>query len=242
MAKSILITGASSDVGRAIALELAGEGAKIALHYHKNQSVIAGLQQKLADKGCMSLALSHDLTKPDEARDMAEQTVGEFGRLDVLVNVVGPFFYRELDQTTPEEWQEIIALNLHTCFNAAYYAEPYLCKTKGDIINFAFSGVENIKAWPMSAAYCAAKAGVAILTKSQATALAPKGVRVNAICPGLVEEGIATEAERKSMADQIPLGRPVRPEEVAKTVRWLVMESPESMTGSLIAVSGAWEY
>ena len=86
------------------------------------------------------------------------------------------------------------------------------------------------------------KAGVAVLTKYWATALASKGVRVNAVCPGLVEEGAATEAERKHMAGQIPLGRPVRPQEIAATVRWLVTESPESMTGSLIAVSGAWEY
>ncbi len=242
MAKSILITGASSEIGRSIALELASSGASLALHYHRNDGVIAELQRRLSARGCVSHSMGCDLTRSDQAKTMIEEAVGKLGRLDVVVNVVGPFFYREISQTPPEQWQEIIALNLHTCFNVAYFAEPHLCKSRGHIVNFAFSGVENIKAWPLSTAYCAAKTGVAVLTKSLAVALAHKGVRVNALCPGLVEESVATEAERKSMAEQIPLGRPVRPQEVAATVRWLVTDSPESMTGSLIAVSGAWDY
>ena len=242
MARSILITGASSEIGRSIALELASGGASLALHYRENQRAITEIQECFAARGCASHAMRYDLTRGAEAKAMIEEVVGEFGRLDVLVNVVGPFLYRGITEMTPEEWQETIALNLHTCFNVTHFAQPHLCESRGHIVNFAFSGVENIKAWAMSAAYCSAKTGIAVLTKSLAAALAPKGVRVNALCPGLVEETEATAAERKSMAEQIPLGRPVRPEEIAATVRWLVTESPESMTGSLIAVSGAWEY
>ena len=242
MARSILITGASSEIGRGIALELASDGSSLALHCHQNPHVITELQQSLTARGCASRILCYDLTRSDQAKAMVGEVIAEFGRLDVLVNVVGPFHYRDIAEMTPEEWQETIALNLNTCFNATHHAQPYLCESRGHIVNFAFSGVENLKAWTMSAAYCAAKAGVAVLTKSWAAALAPKGVRVNAICPGLVEEGAATEAGRKHMAGQIPLGRPVRPQEIAATVRWLVTDSPESMTGSLIAVSGAWEY
>lgn len=242
VAGSILITGASSEIGRSIALELASSGSSLALHCHRNKSALADMQKSLAERGCLSHMMSYDLTRADHAKAMVEEVIGQFGRVDVLINVVGPFLYRDVTQMTPEEWQEIIALNLHTCFNVTHHAEPYLCDTRGHIVNFAFSGVENIKAWTMSAAYCAAKTGVAVLTKSLAAALAPKGVRVNAICPGLVEESSATEAERQSMAEQIPLGRPVRPQEIARTVRWLITDSPESMTGSFIAVSGAWEY
>lgn len=242
MSRSILITGASSDVGRAIALELACANTSLALHYRHNGCIIEELQQALAARGCASLAMSYDLTQPEQAQAMVEETAAKFGRIDAVVNVVGPFQYRDITETSPKEWQETIDLNLHTCFNVTHHAAPHLRKARGHIVNFAFAGVENLKAWPMSAAYCAAKAGVAVLTKSWAAALAPQGVRVNAICPGLVEEGAATEAERQAMAGQIPQGRPVRPQEVATTVKWLLTGSPESMTGGLIAVSGGWEY
>lgn len=242
MAKTILITGASSGIGRAVALALAGEGAALALHYHQGAEAAAELQQALSAQGCASFGLAYDLTRPEQAKAMVEEAVGSMGRLDVLVNVVGPFFQGAINEITPAQWQEAIALNLHTCFNASHYAQAYLCASRGQIVNFAFAGVENLKAWTLSPAYCAAKAGVVVLTKSWAAALAAQGVRVNAVCPGLVEEGEAGEAERQRMAEQIPLGRPVRPEEVAATVRWLVEDSPKSLTGSLIAVSGGWEY
>lgn len=242
MKQAILITGASSGIGNAIALELAGADVAFALHCHQNPGTVAELQKALAARSSASLLLRHDLTEPGQAKLMLDKAVAEWGRLDVVVNVVGPFAYRDLAEVTPEEWQQAIALNLHTCFNVTHYAMPHLCESRGHIVNFAFAGVENLKAWTMSTAYCAAKAGIAVLTKSFAAALAPQGVRVNALCPGLVEEGAATEAEREAMAEQIPLGRPVRPQEVAATVRWLVTDSPASVTGSLIAVSGAWEY
>ena len=94
----------------------------------------------------------------------------------------------------------------------------------------------------MSTGYCAAKTGVVVLTKSLATSLAPFKVRVNAICPGLVEEEEISVEERQTLASQIPLGRPIYPDEIGKTVNWLVFDSPETMTGSLITVSGGWEY
>ena len=152
MARSILITGASSEIGRSIALELASGGASLALHYRENQRAITEIQECFAARGCASHAMRYDLTRGAEAKAMIEEVVGEFGRLDVLVNVVGPFLYRGITEMTPEEWQETIALNLHTCFNVTHFAQPHLCESRGHIVNFAFSGVENIKAWAMSTA------------------------------------------------------------------------------------------
>lgn len=240
--RSILIVGASSGVGQSIARALARPGVSLGLHGHRNVRALAELEKSLAARGCRILVLPYDLSRTEQAQAAIESAVGAFGRLDVVANVVGPFDYRSVAETSPQAWRETIDLNLHTCFDVIYYAVPHLRKTRGHIVNFAFAGVENLKAWPMSAAYCAAKAGVAVLTKSWAAALAPEGVRVNALCPGLVEEGDASEAERRRMAEQIPLGRPVRPEEIAEAFRWLIEASPASMTGSLTTVSGGWEY
>jgi NAD(P)-dependent dehydrogenase (short-subunit alcohol dehydrogenase family) len=240
--KTILITGSNSDIGIAVAKALSEQPLQLALQYYSNHAKASELQAWLDAKNVRSRLFQCDLTKPEQAESLIAQILSEFGAIDVLINVVGPFVYKDVLDVTPLEWFDDINLNLHTCFYACHYAMDELRRNQGQIINFAFSGVENIKAWPMSAGYCAAKTGVAALTKSLAVALAPHKVRVNAICPGLVEEGHISEEERQQMASQIPYGRPVHPDEIGKTAAWLVWNSPESMTGSLITVAGAWEY
>jgi len=240
--KTLLITGSNSDIGMAVARALAGRNCRLGLHYFSHREKLEPLTAWLDGQGREYRLFQADLTVPDKAKALIGEIVTEFGRLDVLVNGVGPFVYKSVLEVTPDEWLADIDLNLHTCFHASHYALDELRKNRGQIINFAFSGVDNNKAWPMSAGYCAAKTGVIALTKSLAVALAPDGVRVNAICPGLVEEGHISQEERRHMAGQIPFGRPVMPDEIGKTAAWLVYESPEAMTGSLLAVSGGWEY
>lgn len=226
----------------AVARALAGQGNQLVLHYYSNKEKIVPLTDWLNERGVDYRLHQADLTVPYKAKDLIDHAIEYFGRLDVLINLVGPFVYKSILEVTPEEWLSDINLNLNTCFHTSHYALPELRRTQGRIINFAFSGVDNIKAWPMSAGYCAAKTGVIALTKSLAVALAPHMVRVNAICPGLVEEGQISADERLQMASQIPFGRPVIPDEIGKTAAWLVFESPEVLTGSLIAVAGGWEY
>jgi NAD(P)-dependent dehydrogenase (short-subunit alcohol dehydrogenase family) len=240
--KTILITGSNSDIGIAVAKALSNHPLQLALHYYSNQAKVSELQVWLDEKNVQNRFFQCDLTEPSQAESLIAQTLAAFGSLDVLINIVGPFTYKDILEVTPKEWFDDINLNLHTCFNTTHYALNELRRNQGQIINFAFSGVENIKAWTMSTGYCAAKTGVAALTKSLAVSLAPHKVRVNAICPGLVEEGHISAEERQQMASQIPYGRPVRPDEIGQTVAWLVWNSPESMTGSLITVAGAWEY
>ncbi|MGR8978669.1 MAG: SDR family NAD(P)-dependent oxidoreductase [Gammaproteobacteria bacterium] len=240
--KTIVITGSNSDIGLAVSRALAEKEAQLVLHYHSNREKAGQLSESMNAAGCKYSLYRGDLTNPGKAKALIGHALDRFGRLDALINIVGPFVYKSILEVTPEEWLADINLNLHTCFHTSHYALDELRRSRGHIINFAFSGVENLKAWPLSAGYCAAKAGVAVLTKSLAAALAPDKVRVNAICPGLVEEGHISAEERRQMAGQIPCGRPVRPDEIGKTVAWLVYDSPEIMTGSLLTVSGGWEY
>jgi NAD(P)-dependent dehydrogenase (short-subunit alcohol dehydrogenase family) len=187
--KTILITGSNSDIGIAVTKALIEHPVKLALHYYSNQAKADSLKNLLAEKNISNKLFKADLTQPSSAGMLIQETLKEFGNIDVLINVVGPFVYKNILEISPREWQQDIHSNLSTCFNTSHYALEALQKSHGHIINFAFSGVENIKAWPMSTSYCAAKTGVVVLTKSLATALATFKVRVNAICPGLVEEG-----------------------------------------------------
>jgi NAD(P)-dependent dehydrogenase (short-subunit alcohol dehydrogenase family) len=236
--KTALITGASSGIGQAIAVSLAACGFNIAAHYHSNLAAVQAIEKEAQKHGVQIGLFCYDLSQPRQAKDMVDAVMKQFNSIDVLVNTIGPFYYGDILKVTPEEWSETINMNLHITFNVTYFAREHICASKGHIINFAFAGAENLKPLRMLAAYSAAKAGIIILTKSLAASLASSGVRVNAICPGLIEVVFATEAE---LARRVPLGRLGRPDEVAEVVKWVVTESPAYLTGAIIAVSGAWE-
>lgn len=240
--KTILITGSNSTVGIAVAKAMAEQPVRLALHYHANRPKADALTAWLDEKSIPNRLFRGDLTQAEQAEKLVAETLLQFGSLDVLINVVGPYVYKNILEVTPNEWRTDIDLNLNTCFNTSHYALDALRQSRGQIVNFAFSGVENTKAWPMSAGYCAAKTGVVALSKSLAVAMAAHKVRVNVICPGLVDDDEINAEERRQMASQIPYGRPVNADEIGKTVSWLVWDSPETMTGALLSVSGGWEY
>ncbi len=240
--KTVLLTGGNSTIGAAVAHALADRPLQLALHYHSNRTKAEQVKAGLDGRGVTNELLRADLTDPVQARDMVTETIRHLGAIDVLINVVGPFVYKDILEVTPEQWRSDIDLNLNSCFNTTHYALDELRRRRGQIVNFAFSGVENIKAWPMSTAYCAAKTGVLALSKSLAVALAPHQVRVNTICPGLTEDDEIGAAERQEMASQIPAGRPVYPNEIGAAARWLIWDSPPAMTGAVLSVSGGWEY
>jgi NAD(P)-dependent dehydrogenase (short-subunit alcohol dehydrogenase family) len=240
--KTLLITGSTSAIGMAVCRALVERGAELVLHYHANREKADALAAWLDARGCIYSFYRADLTRPEQAKALVEHALERYGRLDGLINVVGPYVYKNILDVTPEDWLADLDLNLNSCFHTCHYARNALRLSRGQIVNFAFSGVDNIKPWPMSAGYSAAKTGVVALTKSLAAALAPDRVRVNAICPGLTEDQDIGAEERQAMAAQIPYGRPVMPEEIGKTVAWLIYDSPEILTGSLLSVSGGWEY
>jgi len=186
--KTLLITGSTSAIGMAVCKALAERGAELVLHYHANQEKAERLAGWLEAKGCVYSFYQADLTRPENAKAFVDHALARFGRIDGLVNVVGPYVYKNILDVTPEDWLADIDLNLNCCFHTCHYALDALRNSRGQIVNFAFAGVDNIKPWPMSAGYSAAKTGVAALTKSLAAALAPDKVRVNAICPGLTED------------------------------------------------------
>jgi NAD(P)-dependent dehydrogenase (short-subunit alcohol dehydrogenase family) len=232
----MIITGASSDIGYRMTQRFAELGMKIMAHYSNNAVQL----EKLSSPSIQ--LYKADLRQEGLAKELVHETIKRFGRVNTLINTVGPFQEQELLAVSTADWRDMIELNLNVAFSMSHYASPYLIETKGQILNFAYAGVENITAWTAATAYAAAKAGLAVLTKSLATALGPKAVRVNAISPGWIDFGKFSETVTKGLEEKIPLGRLGNPIEVIDMAQWMLMNSPEYMTGALIPLAGGLEF
>lgn len=236
--KIAVVTGASTPLGSAIVEKLLLAEYDVIAHINEKRGDLVNL---LDGQNSLDL-VRQDLSDESGARHFIDQIGKRCSHIDVLVNTIGPMVQKDIWELTPKEWQSQIHFNLNLVFYLSYYAKTCLSKDSGHIINFAFSGAEYLKARMDSTAYCAAKAGVVVLTKSLASAFARLGVRVNAISPGLIEAGEPVTDERRQMAHAIPLGRPGLPSEVAEVLLWLVTKSPKYLTGSIVSVAGGWEY
>lgn len=236
-----LISGVTSDIGRAIVKALIAD-FDIAGQYLSNEKEALVLKQFAADHNSSLRLYPVDLSLDHNAADLVKQVGDDFGKIDVLINTVGPFFFKNIRNVSPLEWKRTIDLNLNVTFSLTHYAIPYLEKSEqAHILNFSFSGAQNLKAWPDSTSFCAAKAGIVILTKSLASELAPD-IRVNAISPGIVRDAPVHSEGRKKRVDQIPFGAIGKPDELAQIIHWLLLESPSYLTGSIIPFAGGWEY
>ncbi len=235
--KTAIVTGASSDIGSVLVRELLSAEYTVYGQIHSNFGALKGLESNANLK-----VIPHDLSTSRQAEKFVQSVVEQSGRLDVLINAIGPMQHKSLSEVTPDEWDQQILFNLNLPFYMTHYAKEHLIRTQGHVVNFTFAGVESQKAWVNSTAFSSAKVGLVVLTKSWASILAPHRVRVNAISPGLIEVGDAQTEERKGMSDQIPYGRPGTPDEVAQVLMWLLKGSPSYLTGALIPIAGAWEY
>lgn len=234
--KSILVTGASSDIGILLTQSLLKKGYRVTGHYGSNA---AGLKKLESPQLCLVQA---DLTNFEQAKSLVEKSIEHWGSLDGLVNMIGPLEFKDLLDVTPERWRQMIELNLNVAFTMTHYAQSALIASKGNVINFAYAGVEDVRAWRMATSYAAAKAGIAILTKSFASALAVKGVRVNAVAPGYIDFGAFSKEDTAQILKQMPQGRMGQPGEVVDVVHWLLDGSPSYVNGAIIPVAGAWEH
>lgn len=233
---TIIITGASSDIGFEITRRFVDLGVNVVAHYASDGSKLLPL---LNDHILVHKA---DLRRDSEAKGLVDATIEKFGKIDALINTIGPFQESDLLSMEPSSWREMIELNLNITFSMSHYAMPFLIESKGQILNFAYAGVDSITPWPQATAYAAAKSGVAILTKSLAQSLGAKGVRVNAISPGWIEFGKFSSEKRSEIKMAIPMGRLGKPSEVVDLAQWILTASPEFMTGALIPLAGALEF
>lgn len=230
-----LVTGAGRRVGQAIAVGLAHAGCDVAAHYHGSKAGAEATAQAVRSAGRRAELLRADLRDAAAARGLADQAVRALGGLDILVNSAGVMVHQPIETVTPESWDETFDLNLRAYFFVAQGAIPHLRQSKGRIVNLA--DVAGFEPWPGYVPHCVSKAGVVMLTKGLARALAPD-IAVNAVAPGAVLLPEAwDEATRQHFATTTPLKRLGNPDDVVQAVRYL-LEGGDYVTGTTLVVDG----
>lgn len=242
--KKVLVTGASRGIGRAIALQFAGTGAQVAVHYQSN---LKAAQASLAElPGTGHILCAGDVADPDAAQRLVDEAIYEMGGIDILVNNAGIFEAHPVDEVSYEDWQHhwqrTLAVNLVGPANLCWHAVRHMRESGGGrIVNISSRGA--FRGEPHCPAYGASKAGLNALTQSLAQQLAPLGIFVGAVAPGFVETDMASAVldgpGGDAVRNQSPLGRVAKPEEVAHAVLFLASSGAEFSTGTVIDVNGA---
>jgi len=233
--KVALVTGGAVRVGLEIARALADAGADVAISYLRSSAAARAALRDLRARGVRAIALRADVGRPREARALVARAVRGLGRLDVLVNSAAIFVRTPVETVTPAQFDRLIAVNLRGPFFCSQAAARVMGRRGGRIINIADVGA--VRAWPGYVPYGISKAGVVMLTRGLAAALAPR-IQVNAVAPGVVllPEGFPREPARR-LAARIPMGRHGRPADVAQAVRFFATCS-DYITGQVLFVDG----
>jgi 3-oxoacyl-[acyl-carrier protein] reductase len=233
-----IITGASRGIGRATALALAAEGAKVVVNYASSSSAAEEVVAAITDKGGNAIALQADVSKVDQVDALVNQTLEKLGRVDILVNNAGITRDTLLLRMKPEDWQAVIDLNLTGVFLCTRAVSKIMLKQKsGRIINI--TSVAGQMGNPGQANYSAAKAGVIGFTKTVAKELATRGITVNAVAPGFIATDMTSGLKSDEILKYIPLGRYGEPEEVAGMIRFLAADPAAAyITGQVFNVDG----
>jgi NAD(P)-dependent dehydrogenase (short-subunit alcohol dehydrogenase family) len=241
--RSVLVTGASSGIGRACARALGGQGARVACAGRRRER-LDQVAAEIRKAGGQAIVLTGDVREQATATSWVRDAVAQFGGLDGLVNAAGVIGPGGLLETTAEEWDRMMDSNVRSLFLLTQCAAPELMKRKGAVVNI--SSVAGSRPYAGLAAYCVSKAAVDQLTRCMALDLAPHGVRVNAVNPGVVVTELHTVTQ--AIADYPaflersktthPIGRVGQPEEIATLVLWLLSDEASWVTGATYAIDG----
>jgi glucose 1-dehydrogenase len=241
--KVAIVTGGDSGIGHAICLALAAEGATVTVNYHRNQAAADATLQEITAAGGKGQVVQGDVAQVADVQRVADATVEAFGKLDVMVNNAGMETRTSILDTTEQQFDLVISVDLKSAFFGTQIAAKQFLKQGGGgrIINISSIHED----WPMpgNTAYCCAKGGVRMLTRTAGVELAPHGVLVVNVAPGAVETPIDKETlenpEMKARLEAaIPLGRPAQPSEIANLVAWLASDKSSYVTGATYVADG----
>lgn len=238
--KVAIVTGASRGIGREIALQLAGAGARVAVNFSGSKEKADEVVELIQNSGGEAFAIQADVSNPDSVKEMIDKTIETFGSIDILVNNAGITRDNLLMRMKEDEWDDVIDINLKGVFLCTKAVTRQMMRQRaGKIVNVA--SIVGVSGNPGQANYVAAKAGVIGLTKTTAKELASRNINVNAVAPGFITTEM-TDALSDDVKDQmlanIPLGKLGSSENVAKTVLFLLSEDAAYITGQTIHVDG----
>ena len=242
--KVAVVTGASKGIGAAIAKQLATEGAKVVVNYSSSKKDADKVVDEIAKDGGKAIAVQANLSKQADIERLFADTKKAFGRLDVLVNNAGIYEFSPLENVTEEHFHKHFNLNVLGLILASQAAVRLFDAAGGNIVNI--SSIASIKGFPDGAVYSGTKGAVDAITRALARELGPRGIRVNAINPGMVETegthaaGIAESDMRKQTEAQTPLGRIGQPQDIAGTVVFLASADSSWITGETFVISGGY--
>jgi len=236
-----LITGGARGIGRDAAAALAAAGWDVAICYRTSRDEALETVKAIEAHGVKGLSFEADVSDPDTAAKLVRDVEAEWGRIDALVNCAGPYRKVSLLEETPGGWRGMFDDNLHHVFYMSRAAAPGMKSRKwGRIVNFSVAGADRLGARTEITPYYIAKAGVLMLTRSLARVLAPDGVTVNAVSPGLIDSGNGILHDLEDVTKTIPAGHVGRTKDAVGAVMYLLSDEASYVNGTNIIVSGGW--
>lgn len=242
--KAVLVTGATSGIGRAAALKFVAAGARVAL-VGRNADALEATRAAMGQGGAGAVAIRADVTREEDVTRAVDGAVSALGGLDVVVCGAGVIGTGSIENTTAELWDQMMAVNVRSVFRLVQRALPSLVVRKGNVV--VVSSVNGQRAFPNVLAYCCSKAAVDQLVMCTSLELAPKGVRINAVNPGVTRTNLhrrsgMSEADYAAFVERSrtthPIGRIGEPEEVADMILFLASDQAAMITGNCVFVDG----
>ncbi|UUO04329.1 SDR family oxidoreductase [Blastopirellula sp. J2-11] len=241
--KRALVTGGSSGIGAAIAVELGAAGAKVVVNYRSHPDAAADIVRQITEAGGQAIAVQADVSDPSAVEKMFEELDRSYGGIDILINNAGIDGKRVMSwEIDSDDWRKVIEVNMLGSFYCAQQALKRMIPASNGVV-ISVSSVHEEIAWSGYSAYTASKSGVAMMTKTLAQEAAPYGVRVLAIAPGAIKTQInkpvwSDPEQRKDLLTKIPLNRIGEPQEIAKMTVVLASDVASYITGRTIFIDG----
>ncbi len=239
--KVAIVTGSTKGIGKSIAIEFAKKGANVVVSGRSNGEPVV---KKIKSLGRKSIFVKADMSNHEDIKNLVSETIKKFKKIDILVNNAGVFVPSPSENVSEKDWERTLKINLEGCFFLCKEASKYMIKKKkGSIINVA--SVAGLRGYSQAAAYCASKGGLVNLTHSLATEWGGKGIRVNSICPGIIEtdmtkETLKNKKVKQDMLSKVPLNRAGKPKDIAGPAVFLASDASSYVTGVEIVVDGGW--